>query len=216
MSITEWYPHTIHRKNRKWDDCEFIQFLAVDPGIVNFCLRIERRYKDGRIIPIVFLKTAFKKSSIYSAMFKKLDEFKEFYEDTHIVMIEKQPPRSIAINRVMQHALTYFMVKMQDMPLLPKILEISAKVKGNELGCPRGENLKKWASTHARDLLEMREDCYSTSVMNFWKKGKDIPKGQKKDDDLGDTVCMIEAYCKREGYLLTKRVEKKPVKFNVL
>jgi len=141
MSIVERYVHSIPKKNRKWDQ-DYLQIISIDPGKVNFAFRIERRYHDGRIVPIAFWKQAFRYST-YQNIFNKLEEFSDEYLDTHIVLIEKQPPRSVAINRIMQHALTYFMVKMKDCPLLPEINEVGAHLKGSELGSNPDENLKK-------------------------------------------------------------------------
>jgi hypothetical protein len=210
MALVERYPHTISKKNRNWDNCEYLQFLAIDPGIVNFCFRIEKRYKDGRIVPVAFWKAAFRNDR-YSAILRKLDEFKKYYLETHVVIIEKQPPRSIAINRVMQHTLSYFMVRMQDYPLLPEIIEIDARVKGNTLGASPDENLKRWASKKARELLKVRNDSWSLEVMDYWKKpGR--PKGERKDDDLADTIVMIEAYCSRKNLPLTGHRAKRKFK----
>ncbi len=200
MSIVERYVHSFPKKNRNWNQ-GYIQYVSIDPGQVNFAFRMERRYSDGRIIPIVFWKQAFR-SNTYQNIFKKLEEFKDEYINTHVVLIEKQPPRSITINRIMQHALTYFMTTLKDYPLLPEINEISPHLKGNELGAPPDINLKKWASKKAREELAIREDDWSLDVMNYWLQS-DHPKGERKDDDLADTIVMIEAYCRKKGHLQT-------------
>jgi len=200
MGTVERYTHSVTKKNRKWDQ-DYLQIIAIDPGKVNFAFRIERRYHDGRIVPIAFWKEAFN-SNTFQNISKRLDEYSDDFLDTHIVLIEKQPPRNITINRIMQHAITYFMTKLKDYPLLPEISEINPHVKGNELGANSDENLKKWASRKARELLREREDNWSLEVMDYWLD-KSHPKGQRKDDDLADTVVMIEAYCKKKGYRLT-------------
>jgi len=200
MGTVERYTHSLAKKNRKWDQ-DYLQIIAIDPGKVNFAFRIERRYHDGRIIPIAFWKEAFN-SNTFQNISKRLDEYSDDFLDTHIVLIEKQPPRNITINRIMQHAITYFMTKLKDYPLLPEISEINPHVKGNELGANSDENLKKWASRKARELLLERQDNWSLDVMDYWLD-KSHPKGQRKDDDLADTVVMIEAYCKKKGYKLT-------------
>ena len=144
------------------------------------------------------------KKDRYTKLIQELDKYQEEYERTHIVMIEKQPPRSVAINRIMQHTLTYFMLKMRDLPLLPEIIEIDPHVKGYELEASPDVNLKKWASKKARSLLDIRKDHVGLEVLDSWLD-KSIPKGQRKDDDLSDTIVMIEAYCKRKGLPLTKK-----------
>lgn len=201
MSIVERYVHSRPKKDRKWDQ-GYLQYISVDPAKINFAFRIERRYDNGRIIPIVFWKQNFG-SNIYQNIFKRLEEFSEEYLNTHIVLIEKQPPRNITINRIMQHVLTYFMTKMKDYPLLPEINEVDARLKGSELGANPDENLKKWSSKISRDLLVIREDNWSLEIMDYWRQNIH-PKNERKDDDLADTIVMIEAYCKKKGYLETK------------
>lgn len=215
MSIVERYVHSFPKKDRKWDQ-GYTQFVSIDPGQINFAFRIERRYDDGRIIPIAFWKQAFK-SNTYQNIFTKLEEFNLEYLDTHVVLIEKQPPRNITINRIMQHALTYFMVKLKDYPLLPEINEVSSHLKGNELGAPPDVNLKKWSSQKARELLSYRKDDWSLDVMDYWRQSFH-PKGERKDDDLADTIVMIEAYCKKKGLSQTassrKIIIKPKIKIN--
>lgn len=201
MGTVERYVHSIPKKNRNWNQ-DYVQFVSIDPGQMNFAFRIERRYYDGRIVPIAFWKEAFK-SNTYQKIFARLEEFEAEYLNTHIILIEKQPPRNMTINRIMQHALTYFMTKTKDYPLLPEINEVQPHLKGNELGCRPDENLKKWAAKKARELLHIRGDDWSINVMDYWLD-KSHPKGQKKDDDLADTIVMIEAYCKKKGFPLTK------------
>lgn len=209
MSLTENYVHTRPKKERNWDQ-DYLQVVAVDPGQVNFAFRIERRYKDGKIKPIAFWKEEFKYQP-YCKITAKLDEFLDDFRETHVFLVEKQPPRSVAINRIMQHALSYFINKTQNFPLLPAVYEMSAKIKGRELGYDRSNNLKNWASIEARKLLNIRNDKWSLEVMDRWlikpplseRRGKKL-RNIYKDDDLADTIVMIEAYCKIKGHPLTK------------
>lgn len=206
MSTVDRSVHTKSKRSRKWNQ-DYIQIVAVDPGKLNLAFRIERRYHNGRIEGIAFWKAAFG-NNVYQKIFQELEEYEDEYLNTHIFLVEKQPPRNMTINRIMQHILTYFSCKTKDYPLLPDILEVSPSLKGNQLRAPADENLKKWASKKARLLLEKREDNYSLEVMDYWLSSEH-PRGQRKDDDLADTIVMIEAYCKLKGYPLTKVRKRK-------
>lgn len=205
MSLVDRSVHTRSKRSRKWDQ-DYIQIVAVDPGKVNLAFRIERRYHNGLIQGLVFWKAAFG-NNVYQKIFHELEEYADEYLNTHVFLIEKQPPRNMTINRIMQHVITYFSCKTKDYPLLPDVFEVSPHLKGSQLRAPADENLKKWASRKARVLLEKRKDNFSLEVMDYWLD-KQHPKGQRKDDDLADTIVMIEAYCKFKGYSLTKSRSK--------
>ena len=185
---TEYYPHITDRSLRKWSD-DYYQIVSIDPGQTNYAFRLEKRFASGRIICLGYEKIRVKGetddetliATVYDNVTRFLDTYLDQYCNTHIA----------------QHTLSYFMIKCKDMPLLPMILEVDPKLKGKMLGSPKGINdkqLKTWAVQIARQLLEMREDTYSLGVMN---------KNKRKQDDLADTVCMIEALFAYWGLPLT-------------
>ncbi len=194
-------PYTIHYhhskpvESRVWDK-DYYQFISIDPGRKNFAFRIERRYKDGAITPVVFIKVDIDEilsdetitiNKTYYNLTKFLDQYQEFYDDCNYVIIERQLPQNYKASRIAQHTITYFTLKMANMPLLPAILEIDPKLKGKILGAPKGitdKQLKSWAVTVARQFLTERNDNYSLDVLDYY---------MRKQDDLSDTICQIQA-----------------------
>ena len=192
---TVYYPHSISYLERKWTQ-PWYQIVSIDPAQKNYALRIERRYNNGWITPIVFDKVAVASviedknvtiCNTYEVLTEFLDRYQEFYKDCHFVVIERQLPQNYKATRIAQHSISYFSLRLHNMPLLPSIVEIDAKIKGKILGAPKGINdkqLKTWAVQKARELLIMREDQFSLQVLNNFRN---------KQDDLCDTVCQLEA-----------------------
>lgn len=193
---TVYYPHTIPHTERKWDQ-DYYEILSMDPGKVkNFAFRIERRYHNGKIIPIVFDKVDFASfenegttlvNNTYQVLTNFLDKYKEFYDDCHFFIIERQLPKNYKAVRVSQHVISYFSFKMHNRPLLPAIVEIESRLKGKYLGAPTGINdkqLKTWSVVKGRELLTLRNDTFSLQVLDHFKN---------KQDDLCDTICQLEA-----------------------
>ena len=202
---TVYYTHNIPVTERKWIQ-PYYQIISIDPAQKNFAFRIERRYHNGWIVPIVFNKVAVKSSeetagilinNTYKVLTSFLDKYKEYYDDCHFIVIERQLPQNYQAVRISQHAISYFSMKLQDRPLLPSIIEIDAKLKGRMLGGPKGSadgDLKRWAVEKARELLTIRQDHFSLSVLDHFRT---------KQDDLADTVCQVEALFICWGFLPT-------------
>ena len=193
---TIYYPHSTPSEQRNWKE-DYYQVVSIDPAVSkNYALRIERRYFSGHIVPIVFDKTQIEQSSIsngitlcetYNNLTNFLDKYKEIYYQCHFVFVERQLPQNYKATRVGQHTISYFNISLKDKPLCPTILEVDPKLKGKMLGVPKGisdKQLKVWAIEKARELLAVRGDNFSLSVMNHFSR---------KQDDLADTVVQIEA-----------------------
>ena len=192
---TIYYPHSIPHTERP-SNPDYVQIVSIDPGTKNFAFRIERRYLNGTIIPIVFDKICIRATKIvenvtvsdtYKVLTDFLDRFIEFYDDCQYIIIERQLPQNYKAGRVAQHTISYFSLKLYNKPLLPAIVEICPKLKGKMLGAPKNISdgqLKTWATEKAKELLEARNDTFSLDVLKFYKG---------KQDDLSDTVCQIEA-----------------------
>jgi hypothetical protein len=190
-----YYPHSIKCEERKWTQ-DYYQVVSIDPARKNYALRIERRYFDGRIIPIAFDKTVIESieevdgviiNHTYDVLTTFLNKFVKLYDDCHFIIIERQLPQNYKATRIAQHSLTYFGIILYNKPLLPSLIEVDPKLKGRVLGAPKGINdkqLKSWAIEKGRELLTMRNDTHSLDVLTKFKK---------KQDDLCDTVCQIEA-----------------------
>lgn len=203
---TIYYPHTIPHTERKWDQ-GYYEILSIDPGkIKNFSFRIEKRYHNGKIIPLVFDKIDFESiiqegtttiNNSYQVLTEFLNKYSKFYDDCHFFVIEKQLPVNYPAVRVSQHVISYFSIMMHNKPLLPAIVEIDSRLKGLYLGAPKGigdKQLKTWSVEKGRYLLTLRNDTFSLQVLDFFKN---------KQDDLTDTVCQIEALMVYWGLPLT-------------
>lgn len=206
--FTLYYPHT---KKEKEKERNYIQFFSIDPAKCNYCIRIERRYNCGKIIPIAFDKTSVEHSitkdyngvnitmsKTYENIDSFLEKYSEFFIDCHYFIIERQLPINYKSTRIAQHTISYLCDKTKDMPLLPEIIEICPRLKGKQLKVPKNINetaLKAWTVSMARRILKLREDDFSIGVMDYCSK---------KQDDFADTVCQIEAFCMFVGLPTTK------------
>jgi len=202
MSIKCFYCHDTPKKQRNWEHCDYIQILAIDPARLNLALRVERRYisgkKRGDIETILFWKKDFTKNTMVSII-EELEKYSDIYIDTHVFIVERQM-KKIEMLLIMQHLLTYFITKTLNYPLCPDIIEISAKVKGKQLGYSvndrkqKGKAIKKWSIDLAKRMLEERDDQFGLEVMDYWLS-KEHAKNVRKIDDICDAVLMIESYC---------------------
>lgn len=216
-AATFHYFHSNSEDGRVWNQ-NYRQYVCIDPAHKNFALRIERRYFDGRILPVAFgkydiygeivsdpKKKATKNikeltSTTFSKLNSRLDTHLKHYDQVHFVLVERQLPKNHKMVKVMQHVIAYFSVVMKNMPLLPWIVEIDPKLKNRIFNfgkCDYNE-CKKKSIALALELLGMRQDQTSIDIMNFWKS---------KKDDLADVVVMIEAFCIWMGFERTKKIE---------
>ena len=192
---TIYYPHTIPITERKWTQ-PYYQVISIDPARKNYAFRIERRYHNGWIAPVVFDKTAIDGtkqegdttvSETYELLTAFLDKYQQFYNDCHFVIIERQLPQNYKATRIAQHSISYFSIRLHNLPLLPAVIEVDPKLKGKILGAPKNitdKQLKTWAIEKARELLTIRKDTFSLGVLDHFRN---------KQDDLSDTVCQAEA-----------------------
>jgi len=203
---TIYYPHSIPHTKRNWNQ-DYYQILSIDPGkIKNFSYRIERRYHNGKIVPIVFDKNDFESitqegettiNNSYQVLTEFLNKYSKFYDDCHFFIIEKQLPINYQAVRVSQHVISYFSIILYNKSLLPAIIEVDSRLKGKYLGAPKGigdKQLKTWSIEKGRYLLTLRNDTFSLQVLDHFKN---------KQDDLCDTVCQIEALMVYWGMPLT-------------
>jgi hypothetical protein len=133
----------------------------------------------------------------YQELTKFLRQYEEFFLKCHYIVIERQLPQNYKATRIAQHSISYFSILLQDNALLTAIVEIDPKLKGKMLGAPKGissTQLKSWAIEKARELLTAREDISSLKVLDQF---------YRKQDDLSDTVCQIEALFACWGLPLT-------------
>lgn len=193
-----------------------VRIVSIDPGIRNFALRVESRsllFKSQQIKTIVYDKLHIKDKDrlldednsdhLYSMLSEFLNKYIEIFKTCHIVMVERQMSFNYKATRIAQHTLSYFMFNIGSCKQQPVIMEIDSKMKGRELNAPKNLNergLKLWAVDCAKELLTLRKDYDALELLT---------KHKKKADDLADTVCQIEAFCKYMGWVLTEEYEEK-------
>lgn len=193
---TVYYFHSIPIEERKWTD-DFMQIVSIDPGSSNLAFYIERRYFNGKIIPVALDKVNIEEvkkeiensgrevnlSLTYNNLTTFLDHFKDLYLDCHYIVIERQLPQNYKRVRISQHIISYFLTQLKDKGKLPSIFEIDSKLKGKMLLAPKHCDLKAWSITKAQEILNNRNDKYSLEVIASFRK----------KDDLSDSIIQIEA-----------------------
>ena len=201
----------IHNLNRKrgtifnpYQDQDFIDSVSIDPGIRNFGLYIERRYRSGFIATIElsntdlteYEKKSRNESKFYNAVKDKLDEFLHIYQRCHYVIIEKQLRRNTKMIKLFHFLLTYFMFTCRENINCPLIIELSAKVKTKYLEVTM-KNIKKWSPIKAQELFNSRRDEYGIYCFETCTT---------KGDDMGDTVIQLEAFFIMYGEQITREI----------
>src|ERR1700683_5563008 len=88
-----YYPHSLRSSERRWNQ-GYYQAVSIDPARKNYAIRIERRYHDSRIIPIVFDKTSIESftsdesctmCNTYEVLTAFLEKYEQFYADCHFI-----------------------------------------------------------------------------------------------------------------------------------
>lgn len=194
IDYTHYYPHTTDIKNRNWKE-DYLQFISIDPALKNLAIRVEKRFKNKDIICLFSDKynpslncVSDNINNLYQHITDILDKLKDYFINTHYVIIERQIPKNHNAVRIAQHLITYFLINLKDLPLCPSIIEVDPKLKGKILGAPKGINerqLKVWSVEKAIALSTERKDEYTLTLL----------KKTKKKDDLSDVLCQIEAFC---------------------
>lgn len=200
--FTIFNPHSIDLNERKWVQ-DYYQVVSIDPSLKNLGFRIERRYINGKIIPIAYMRKNFAPQipkdengnpiveqliicDYYESITNFLDQYHNEFMNTHFVIIERQLPHNHKAVRISQHVVTYFCIKLKNAPLLPIIVEVDSKLKSRQLGVPKGlgeRQNKKWLIEKAKELLQLHGDLQSYNQLIKVKKA----------DDLADVVCQVEA-----------------------
>jgi hypothetical protein len=200
FTVFEIHSRPLEDRTKIWTQ-GYYQVVSIDPAWKNFAIRISRRYSDGKIDPpLLFAKYDFTladkarddtKDCVFLGYGASLVQFQQWLpllRESHIIMIERQIPENYKATRMMQHALSFFMTHLRDMPLMPMIMEVDPQLKGKMLGAPkgcRGTDLKNWAVEKALEILTVRDDQVSLAI---------LAKNKRKMDDLSDTVVQEEAW----------------------
>lgn len=211
----EYFPYKV-RPKRQWGDK--LRVLSVDPGVRNFCIRVEeRRIVNGRCVSIVplhydklDLKKMSERSSTKMSVYDVLSDYLLSIEDLvltcHIVVMERQLPLNYNAVHISRHAMSVLCMIMRNSVLHPIIVDIHPKLKEKQLRKPKGADVKLWSVDFAKRLFLLVEDHESIQVI-------DVNKG--KQDDLADTGTQIEALLRlmeMEGTVYIPELDDEPEK----
>lgn len=176
-----------------------IRILSIDPGLRNFCFRIEvRDYLNRTITPLAYEKYDLTGSTesnkvridyIYRNVITLLNRFYNIINECDLVIIERQMITNYKMIRFSQHIISYLMVKLNNNPIKTIIMEIDSKLKSQQLKAPKfidKRDVKKWSIQKAIELATIRSDYTSLNIIN-------TAKGAKKDD-FADTLVQIESF----------------------
>nr|QBK90381.1 MAG: holliday junction resolvase [Pithovirus LCPAC103] len=211
---TVYNPHTLPLELRETGWGEFVRIVSIDPGTVNYALRVSlrARFKEFYFHPkteymenLKFVPNNATPEQVASGMVEMLKFLKvglPTFLKCHIVIIERQLPVNYKACRFSAATLAFFIDHLADAEYLPIIIEVHAKMKGKMLGASSGLNktqLKRWSVEKAAELCWSRNDPYLSS---FQKAGK--------RDDIADTITQEEAICSLAGLPLTTIVKGFP------
>lgn len=194
-------PHTltapVYAKGQKW-----IQVCSIDPGVINFAVRIERWHPDGKTEMIDFSHTNFtipnekevpeigKENFYYINAINIIEQMcKENIEDCQYVCIESQLSFAYDNVRISSHIICALCTFLRNKGNRPLIFEIDPKLKSRLLGAPamrKKDELKKWSIKKACEFFTEEGDIISLDFM------RDLAK-TRKSDDIGDAKCQLEA-----------------------
>lgn len=194
--------HHVHDdvSDRDWGKLDEMVLVIIDPGKVNFGLRIEKRIKSSvRVETLVYIrkylglddddKELIKPVSIfYRDTLRLLDQYRDLYKQAHIVLVEKQVRDNYDMTTTGPFILSYFCTLLRNSPLKPLIVEMNPTMKSSILGDPvflESWDVKTWSIHIARALLVARGDEKGLAIFD---------EDKEKSDDKADIVVMPEAF----------------------
>ncbi len=175
----------------------YIQIMAIDPGIKNCGIRIERRWSSGLVETVMLYRVNFLQMKdqesfdtvYYTNCIKILREYLNVMELCQYIIIESQLPINYDMVRMSTHIIAFLMISLENKGVKPMICEVDAYFKSRILNAPpkmAKPELKKWCREYAINLLEKRGDLATRDML--------IKAG--KQDDMGDVVCYCEGWWK--------------------
>jgi len=180
---------TIFHRKDKIPRSDILRSFSLDPGVKNFCIRIEARNKKQDTCECAYLEkiNLSNEENIYVNITNILDKlYEEFLLECNYFLIEKQMVENYKSTRIMQHVISYLLIRIpKDIPAM--IVEVSPKLKSSALNAPKGMTkyyTKKWHKEWA--IQRCKEDGDDFTL--------DIIVKSKKQDDYCDTKAMVEAF----------------------
>lgn len=202
----------------------YIQIFSVDPGTVNYALRIERRYYNGfietRVFELLNLTYEDETSDIaleasYFNLINVLNYYWAEISQCHICVVERQIPPNYKAIRMQTSTMNYLMMRWNDYQYKhPYIFDLDPSFKNKFFGVGKmGKQIKAWGTKLGLSLLRDRQDELGLSkfvkpqrMIDFYKltlnedtslSGGVFLTGKK--DDLTDTIIQIEAFCQKHS-----------------
>jgi hypothetical protein len=174
----------------------FIQIMAIDPGIKNCGIRIERRWSSGVVETVMLARLNFLVSDeppsdtvYYTNCIKVLRNYLPIMELCQYILIESQLPINYDMVRMSSHIISYLMSQLANKGCRPLIFEVDTYFKSRILNAPpkmSKPELKKWCRNYALKILEDRKDTETYNLV----------KSVKKFDDVSDVLCYCEGFYK--------------------
>lgn len=190
----------------KRPDETFVQVAAIDIGVKNTSIAMERRWSGGHIDIVMLMKLDFTigdrpatDTVYYSHSIDMLKKYLPYFEMCQYVIVESQLPINYDAVRMSQHVITFLMMNLANKGCRPMICEVDTYFKSRIFNAPKRmkkPELKKWCIDYALKLLEKRGDTETIEMI----------KASGKKDDLCDTLC----YC--EGWFIAIQEGIQPIK----
>lgn len=174
---------------------------SIDVGHRNFCVAVEKYtypFKTRKLEDILAGNLVFFHNSDFGvrkkgaddgplllAILDWLDVHKQHFDKCDTILIEQQLKTNPFAQKIEHVVYSWFLEKYR---LEKSILSFPASNKTRVLNAPKKMSKperKKWAVDKATEILCCRGDEVGLQIM------KD---NKKKADDLGDTLCMIQAW----------------------
>ena len=173
----------------------FLQTAFIDPGTISCAFRIVRYYyNDNRIEVLWFgiLNFGKKIELILPGVERELNPLIELFINCHHIIIERQPLKRCDVYRTSQHIISYLSFMIKNKGVYGLIIEVDPKLKTVWIGGPatakqnNGESIKKWSQRKALEILNLRNDTFSLSIISS--------SLYKAREDLSDVVCYEYAW----------------------
>jgi len=191
-------------------NCSFYQLTAIDPGIKNCGIRVERRWSVNnqlvQIETVMNVRIDFKtritalnkgidlsltgiggnaNTIYYTESIKMLEKYMPLFAQSQYIIIESQLTLNYELTRFGQHLITYMTIGVRNKGCLPLIIEIDSKFKTKVFDIKSDVDIKKWAVEKAYELFRRNNDAVGIGALD---------SGKSKKDDLSDVVCYCEAW----------------------
>jgi Poxvirus A22 protein len=154
-----------------------------DPTQVPATKNLEETYRSGKLLYCE--KKDLSNGNVYLNLTLYLNTFRDVWRRTSVILIEKQMRRNTKALCLAQHCMSYFMTLFGPFKIL---IDFPSQHKTRLLGCPMSDRRKKrdrkrFAEKEALRVLTVRHDPLLDTFNKF-----------KKQDDVADTILMIQAY----------------------